>query len=346
MNWKFYLSFSLLGLIFFLTIYPLYRFCALLSLDFFFRNSKKNKFWHFCSFLFPSLKAVEIKQDPKIYEKYTVLRDGARVRSNLIYNPKSKYFFITVHGLNGNIYDFFNFSKFAQKKGYSCLTWNFREWNSDKESTCKYHLNSLVNDIYDLIKAVQKQFPRQKIILFGYSLGAMLLTELIYKYPKLDTKVRLVLINYPTKKKMRLEHFFKFNSKGIFKLLKAFLFNKNFPLQILPQSSENEIVLSDDKSFVSQNSEFPFYFFLSMFMLVSKVISNLESDKKHQILISLAANEMFAEKKYIESHQIRLKKHNSNISFWIRFESKHHFPLVSEKREYFFNELISRIIKK
>lgn len=93
------------------------------------------------------------------------------------------------HGVGEHAGRYKRIAKILQKQGYDVFANDHRiHGNSikSKEYLGVYegenYFEDAVNDMYDLTKIIQKEYPKEKIILFGHSMGSLLSRQYITEY--------------------------------------------------------------------------------------------------------------------------------------------------------------------
>ncbi len=115
-------------------------------------------------------KILKQSQFSKLNQRI-ILEDGYELNYQLKNYVKSKYFFICFHGLNESLKDFQWFSNFAKKHRFSYLSFDQRNFASNKRNS-SFDLKRNFEDCIQIIKLIKITYPKKKIILLGHSLGS------------------------------------------------------------------------------------------------------------------------------------------------------------------------------
>lgn len=105
----------------------------------------------------------------------------------------SKGIVILFHGYLGDKSSLLPYSEAFNKMGFSCLLVDFMGSGSSTglQTTIGFKESENVKSVYDYVK---KEFPSQKIILFGHSMGSVAIMKSIHDY---DLRINKIILQCP-----------------------------------------------------------------------------------------------------------------------------------------------------
>ena len=130
--------------------------------------------------------------------------DGLKLEGRLI-SPESeiKAVIQLVHGMNEHKERYIDFMRFLAQNGYACFIHDHRGHGASlkNEEDIGYFYDAkaeaVVEDAYQITKYLRNRFETKKIILFGHSMGSMVVRKYIAKY---DDKIDgLIVCGSPSK---------------------------------------------------------------------------------------------------------------------------------------------------
>lgn len=282
---------------------------------------------------------IKIKAEPKLSKNKIIFRDGYEADYTKSIFLSSERIFILFHGLNSCSFELKNVEIFLKSKNESVINFNQRNWGDNKNVEC-YHFGTLIDDYYDLIKIAKKKYPKKKIVLIGHSMGAVVLNYLFKKYKNLNSEIKIIMINYPTKYFVDIDNFIFNKNKSFFHFfLNGLIFNKKIKLKFLNAESRKKIV--KNKTLFIQNDIFvirnlPFYFFTSFIYLMFSFKKTLSNNKKNKFLIFIGSKDEFTNWKTLNKHKKYFIENNKkNIKLQI---------LKNVKHQCFFDKKLSDIL--
>lgn len=130
-----------------------------------------------------------------------ITRDNYKLQGTLFESTtEPKAIFYMVHGMCEHKERFYKFMEFLSKHGYTSLLCDLRGHGIDIEKSELGYFgtkDSLINDLEDVIKYIKCSFPYKKIILFGHSMGSLIVRNYIQNN---DSEIdKMILCGPPTK---------------------------------------------------------------------------------------------------------------------------------------------------
>lgn len=108
--------------------------------------------------------------------------------------PHSKAEVVLVHGMQEYSERYANFGKYLTAQGYSCIRYDLLRHG--KKLSLKKHgyfgkngWQKLLQQLHQHVQQAHLQFPDQKVILFGHSMGTIIIRSYLQRYRDFDGMV-------------------------------------------------------------------------------------------------------------------------------------------------------------
>ena len=142
--------------------------------------------------------------DGQFEEKWIQVDDNCKLNALLFKADSSKGIILYLHGNGGSVNSWGDVASFYTELGYDMLIPDYRGYGKSQGKISSE--KQLLNDIQCVYNSIKQNYPEEKIIILGYSLGTGLATDLASK----NNARKLVLLapyyNFPDllKKKLKL----------------------------------------------------------------------------------------------------------------------------------------------
>jgi len=280
---------------------------------------------------------TNVIQAAELRDKVIITRDQYHLKIFQQMIDKSTIIIVGVHGIEGQTDDFKLLATFCRKVNISLITFDRRGLGKNTQDWKFKSLGTDINDLKDVINAVKDKYPKQKIILFGESLGAALASAAAKNNPAVTG---LMVSNLITKSSL-----YQFSCGFIFRVMIGFIFNSNIKMPIylnVAEISSSRAYITNFKQRYSLRQKWPLRFCWQFKKINKASVTNIRNLQQPTLILQ-SGDDIFS-----DFHQLKVnaKRWNAKTKYVFIFEGKH--ALINEPnfKDLFDQEIMPWITTK